>query len=60
MTEYLTSLVVTAVGAIVIAFATVLLSTRGGAKRIRWRGFGVTFEISPCDQCVKRATKPLR
>lgn len=52
MSESLLAPVLALIGIAVLCFCSVVLALRvKGDKVITWRGFGVTFTVSPCREC---------
>lgn len=61
MSETLAAAILSIVGLVLVAVAFVVLALRTrGQKAVRWRGFGVTFEIRPCVDCKFRRSTDLR
>lgn len=58
MSEYLAAAVLGLFGLVMLVVASVIVSTaKARASAVKWVGFGVTFEIRPCEKCAcKRAT----
>lgn len=36
---------------LLLVSSLVISMRRGASKRVAWKGFGVTFEITPCGAC---------
>lgn len=52
MSEALATVVIAAIGIIVLCFASVVLALKTkGDRSITWSGFGVVFKVSPCRDC---------
>lgn len=57
MSETLATIVVVAIGIMVLCVASVVLALKTkGDQSITWSGFGVVFRISPCMMCKLHAT----
>lgn len=53
MTDAIITAVLGLIGVVVIAVSSVVMALRvTGDKSITWRGFGVSFQIQPCKDCV--------
>lgn len=52
MSETLAASILALVGVVVLCFAGVILALKTrGDRVIAWRGFGVTFTVTPCRGC---------
>lgn len=52
MSEALATVVIAAIGIVVLCFASVVLALKTkGDRSITWSGFGVVFRVSPCAEC---------
>lgn len=53
MTDAIITAVLGLIGVVVIAVSSVVMALKvTGDKSITWRGFGVSFQIQPCKDCV--------
>lgn len=57
MSETLVTIVVAAIGVMVLCVASVVLALKTkGDRSITWSGFGVSFRVSPCAECKLHTT----
>lgn len=57
MSETLATIVVAAIGIMVLCVASVILALKTkGDRSITWSGFGVVFRVSPCVECKLHTT----
>lgn len=53
MTDAILTAILGLLGIAVIAVSSVVMALKvNGDKSITWRGFGVSFQIQPCKDCV--------
>lgn len=57
MSETLATIVIAAIGAMVLCVASVVLALRTkGDRCVTWSGFGVVFRVGRCAECKLLAT----